>query len=193
MISLENMRSRLCLIKLKLRTAVNNRTLMRNIVIKYLRKRQDLRLVVYKCQHIDGTSILKLRIFVELIEYYLTVSVTSVLNYDTHTVSARFVAKLGYTLYSLFLYKIGNSLTQNTLVYLIRYLCNDYSVLILFDISFCSYHNASASRGVCLNNTVYAVNSRVCREVGALYVLHKVKHRTFGIIHSVNGRVNYLS
>ena len=66
-ISFENMSSCFSLCKLENRTVFDNTFLMRNIVIKHLRKRKHLRFAVYNGKHIDGTGILKLRILIELI------------------------------------------------------------------------------------------------------------------------------
>ena len=46
---------------------------------------------------------------------------------------------------------------------------------------------------ISLNYSVYTVNSSVRREIGTLYVIHKIKNFTFGIFHTVYSCVYYLS
>ena len=193
MVALENMRTVLCFFKVKVYTAVDNRLLVVDVVVEYLGKREDLGLVVDQRKHIYRTGVLKLRILVKLIEDYLTVRISAVLDNYSHSRSARFVAECGDAVDPFILNEIGNSLTEHTLVYPIGYFCNYYSVLVLFDLGFCTDHNASSSRGVRLKDTRGSVDRRSCGEIGALDVFHKLGNSTLGVIHTVDSGVDHLS
>ena len=193
MVALDDVRSRLCLFKLKLSAAVDDRLLMSDIEVEYLGEREYLRLVVYEREHIYSAGVLELRVLVELIENYLTVGVALVLDNDTHTVSARLVAKLGDTLNSLILNKSCDSLAEHALVDSVGYLGNYDPVLVFFDIRLCANHDSSLTRGISLKDAVRAVDSRVGRKIGALEVFHKLGNSGLGVVHTVDGSVDNLT
>ena len=183
------MSTRFCLFKLKLSSAVDYRLLMLDIVVEYLRKREHLRLVIDKRKHIDSAGVLHLRILIELIKNNLRISVAAILDNDTHTVSARLVTHLGNALDTLFVCKVCNSLAKHTLIYAIGDLGYDNSVLVFLDLSLCSYHYASLTRGVRLDYAVNAIDRSFRGEVGALEVVHKLKHLALGVIHTEDSSV----
>ena len=186
------MRAVLRTAKLERRSSCDYLLLMLDIDIKDIAKREDLRLALDKREHIDRAGVLKLSIFIKLVENYLTVSVAAVLNDDSHTVLARLVADVGDSLDPLVLDKLTDRLTKLALIYLIRNLGEDDAVLFSLDLSLCSYHYASLTRSVRLLDSSCAVNCCGGREVGALDVLHKLADRAFGVVDTVFGSLDYL-
>ena len=71
------MSSLLSRIEVEFCSSCNNILLMLNIILKHIRKAENLRLVVYKCKHIYAKCILKLCMSVKVIEKYVRIAVTS--------------------------------------------------------------------------------------------------------------------
>ncbi len=187
------MRALTCLFKVELRAVYDDRFLMRDVGVKYLCQRQHLRLTVKKRQHIHRAGVLKLSIFVELIENDLCVRVAAVAYDYAHPVSARLVAQLGDALNALFLDKVGYRLAKQALVHAVRDLRDHYAVLFFLDIRACAHHYAPLAGQIRLAYAVNAVYRRRSGEVGPLYILHKVCDRAFGVVHAVERSVNDLS
>ena len=133
------------LFQVKAHSSRNDVLLEGNIFCKYLLEPKYLRNAVNYCKHIDGTRILKLGHLVELIEYDLSVCVSSVIYHYAQTVLSGLVAQIGYTLYFLFLDAVCDRFDKHRLVYLIRYFGNNYPVPVLFNLGACLYRDPSAS------------------------------------------------
>ena len=193
LVALVDVRSRKSLVKLKLCAAGYNALLMLDITVEDLGKGESLGLAVEKSKHIYSAGVLKLCVFIKLIEDYLSVCVTAMLDDDTHTRSARFVAHIGDALDLLFLNEVSNALAKKALVNAVGDLGNDDAVLILLHRSAGSDHNSASARGISLDYAVLAVDYRVCGEIGTLDELHKLGNGALGILHSVYSRVDDLT
>ena len=180
------------LVKLELRAAVYDAFLMCDIVVEYLCKVQDLWLVFDECEHNYCTGILELRILVELVEEYLSVDITAMLDNYPHTVTSRFVTQVGDTLDTLFLCKRCDSLAEHTLVYLIRYLGDNDAVMLLIYLGIRSDRDPAFTCQICLFYSVSTVDSSTRREIRSLNELHKIEYRAVGVLHTVDSGINDL-
>ena len=193
LVALIDVCSCLCFFEIELSAANDNLLLMSNVVVENLRQVENLWLVVNKCEHIDSKGILQLGVFVELIEKNLRVDVAAIFHNNAHTVSARFVAQLGNTLDLLFLYAVCNRLAKQALVNAVGNFGKDDASVIFFDGRASANHNVSLACFICQTNAVNTVNGCIGGEIGTFDVFHQVVHRALGVIHTVDGSVNYLT
>ena len=178
--------------QIELSAACDNAFLMLDVALQNFLKRKYLRLAVFQREHIYGARILKLAVFVKLIEDYLKICVAAALYNNAHAVTTGFVTDTRDTFDSLVAHQICNGLNEHCLVDLIRYLRNDDPVLVFLDIRLCANHNASAARLIRLTYAAETVYRCGGRKIGALYILHKLRGVSLGIIHKVDSAVNDL-
>ena len=81
---------------------------MVEIIGQHIQKVHHLRLIIDKGEHNYTERILKLRVFIKLIQDYVRVGVLSQLNHDSHTFTVRLVAQIRDTVDFFQLYQIGN-------------------------------------------------------------------------------------
>ena len=193
LVALKNVGTGQRLVQIELGAARDNRFLMRNIVVKDLGQREHLGLAVHNGQHIDRAGVLKLRIFIQLIENDLTVGVSAVLNDDLHAVTARLVSHVGDALDALVAVQIGNGLTQHALVDTVRNFGDGDAAVFLVHLSTGAHHDATLTRGVGLNDAILTVDGAARGEVGSLDVFHQLGNGALGVIHAVDGGVDDLA
>ena len=130
--SLQYMLTLFCLFKVKPCSSLDNIYLKVDILLKHFFQSKYLRNAVYKCQHDNADSILKLSIAEQLIEHKLGICILFELDNYSHSVLACFITQVVNTLYSLLFDKIGNSNAEPCLIYHIWYLGNDDAVSALY-------------------------------------------------------------
>ena len=126
------MLSFLSLVKVKLSSSCDNIDLKVYILLKHFLEGQHLRDTVYKSEHYNAHSILKLCIAEQLVENYLRISVLFQFDNDPHSVLAGFIVDIMYSVDTLFLNKVSDRLNKSCLVYHVRYLSDDNAVSALY-------------------------------------------------------------
>ena len=179
--------------KVEFGAANDNLLLVSNVVVENLRQVENLGLVVYKSEHIDSKGILQLGVFIKLIEQNLRVCIAAVFYNNAHTVSARFVAQFGNALNFLFLNTVCNRLAEQTLVNSVGNFGKDDAAVLFFNDRASADHNVTLAGFVCQTNAVDTVNGCIGGEIRTLDVFHQFIHRALGVIHTVDGGINYLT
>ena len=156
-------------------------------------ERQHLRLAVHEREHIDRAGILKLRIFIKLIQYDVSVRVAAVLDHDPHSGASGFVADVGQSLDHLIAHLLRYGLEKIALYDHVRDLGDDDPVVLLIDLGSRTHHDVSASGLVRLDDPVFSVDKTVRREVGSLYVLHYFGKLGIGVVHEADRAVDDLA
>ena len=173
------------LIAVKYRTSGDYILLMLDIICQNLFEVERFRLVIYQGKHIYRKGVLKLRVFIQQIHDDIAVYVLLEIDDYSHSVSARFVAQIGYTFDLFVVYKVGYTFYKHRLVDLIRDLGVDYrlSAAVLLKVILGAQSDFSAAGRVSLVYAVFAVYGRAGGKIRSLYVLHQIHYCAVGVIH----------
>ena len=184
----EDMSAFASLLKVVFRSACHNLELMVKIRVEHFAECENLRLIVYKSQHIHRESCLQICILEKLIEDNLSVYVATKLDYDTHTFAVTFVTEVCDAFDTLVTVKLGNMLDKTSLVDHIWNFCNDNAVSAVcpfFDFALGAHLNLALTCVVSRSDAALAENESACREVRTLDNLAKVVCGSFRMVDEI--------
>src|SRR5262249_32549406 len=133
-----------------------------------LLQRQQLRLAVDQCDHVDAERDLHLRLLEQVVQQHVGHRVAAHFDDHAHAVLVGLVAQLGDALDRLLLDQLGDLLDQPRLVDLVRQLADDdrlATVLVGLDIGLGAHQDAAATGLVRLDDAGGAVDDAGGREV----------------------------
>ena len=164
------------LAQVKASSSLYNVYLEIKVVLEHLFQSEYLRLVVYKSQHDDAHSVLKLCQRKELIENDIRYSVLFKLDDYSHAILVGLVAEVVKSLYALVSCKLAYALEQSLLTEHIWNFINDYAVSALYFLKVSTAAESYLALARCIGcaDTCSAHDYAACREVRSLNMLHEL-------------------
>ena len=126
------------------------------IMCQHFKKAHNFWFIICKSKHNYTKSILKLSMFVEMIQYNIWIYIFTELNIDSHTFTAGFISDVCNSINFLFFYKFRDFFNQTGFVNHIWKFCNNDTILSIchrFDICDCTYTNLTTSGTICFFNS----------------------------------------
>ena len=164
--------SGLCLVQIILCPSGNHIFLMIQIMLQHFQKTHNLRSIAYQSQHDHTKGILKLSMFIKLVQNHIGICISSQFNTDTHTFSVGMIVDRRNTINFLISYQFCDFLNKPCFIDHIRKFCNDDLCLAIWhslDICHRPYPYFSSSRSVGFLDSSGSQNCSSCGEIRAFY------------------------
>ena len=166
-------------------TSRYNFFLMLEVIFQHIKKIHDLRLIVYKGQHDHAECILKLCVFVKLVQDHVRIHISSQFDADPHSLTAGLIAQVCNAVDPFISYKLCNLLDQSCFVDHERKLGHDDPVLSVchgLDICDGAHADLAASCAVRFLDASCPKDLRTGREVRSLDDLHDILNGRFAVL-----------
>ena len=183
LVALVNMHLRQRFIQIELGAAGDDLLLELDVVTEDVFEREDLRHAVFEREHVDREGALQLGEPIELVENDLRVGIAAVIDDDAHARLSALVADIGDSLNALFIDKVGDGLDQHRLVDHVGDLGEDDAVFVFLNLGGRADDDSTLTRFIRVADALGTVDGRIGREVGALDVLHQLRHGDVGVLH----------
>ena len=192
--TLEDVSTFLGFLKLKLSAANHHLMAMLQEVVEHVAQVHSLWASLHEANVVHAERRLQFGHLIELVEQHIGVEVLLHINNDAHTVTVALVVDVRNAVNSLVLDQTCDILDELSLIYIVRNLGNDDTVVpvLALDLGFRANHNAAFTSLKCIFHALISVDYTSSWEVGGNDVFHQALGVDVGILEHRKACINRL-